>query len=110
MQEIEHAIHVLENNIAKINTVSEWGDHLGFSSHKYFSRQFRKHFGQRPKQIIVEKKLEMVKSRFAEFPDKINYAIAREIGLCDEPAFYKFIKRHTGKSPSEFKRECEKGV
>ena len=109
MSEIENAIDVLENNISSINTVSEWSNHVGFNSERYFSRQFRNHFGSRPKEVITQIKLDKIRECMARFPDQILYCTAKDLGFADDQALYKFIKRHTGKSPTEFKREGEKG-
>lgn len=110
MQEIDDALNVLEENITDISTVTEWSQLLGFNSDRYFSRVFRNHFGERPKEVITKVKIEKIKECIAKSPDDIFYCIAKELGFIDDQALYKFTKRHLGMSPTELRKECEKGV
>lgn len=110
MENIAKALAVLEKDIAVIHTVSEWAERMGYNSTDYFSRKVRNYYGVRPKEIMVEKKLEKIRACFREDPDKINFCIARELGFIDNNSLYKFVKRHTGKSITSLKRECEKRV
>lgn len=110
MSNIEQAIAVLEEHIVVIQTVPEWAERMGFDSPRYFSRKIRDAHGKRPKEIIVEKKLQKIKACLAQTKDEILFCTARDLGFANDNALYKFVKRHTGKSPTELKRECEKGV
>lgn len=109
MKEISHAIEILEEDINSIFTVDEWAARMHFSSEKYFSRVFRNHFGVRPKKVITEKKLLKIKQCFSEEPYEIFYCSAKKLGFADDQALYRFVKRHTGKSLTQMKRECKKG-
>lgn len=42
------------------------------------------------------------------YPEEKNYSIAIEFGLANEKAFYKFLKRHTGLTPTDFKKKLTK--
>lgn len=107
---IEKALEVLEEHITEISTVSEWADKVGYSSTNYFSRSFLKQFNVRPKEVLVQKRIEKVKECIAESPEDIFFCIAQKVGFVDHNALYKFVNRHMGKSLQELKRECEKGV
>jgi AraC-like DNA-binding protein len=106
----ERALGYLKQNISQINTVKEWATHFGYESEKYFSRQIRDLTGKRPKAIIIQVKLECIMECLQEPKDEILYCIARDLGFANDTALYKFVKRHTGKSPTELKRECEKRI
>lgn len=108
--EIHRSVRVLEKNITRIQTVGEWAEEMGYASVSYFSRKFRNHYGVRPKQILVRKKLDKVKQCMNESPGDIYFSIARKAGFIDNNALYKFIKLHTGKSVTEFKREYRNRV
>src|SRR5690554_364273 len=110
MRKIEHAVLVLEENLATISSVSEWAEHLSYSSEKYFSRVFRDHYGKRPSLVLQQVKLKGIREYMANNPDDIFYSVARELGFANDQALYKFVKRHTGKSLTELKKECQKGV
>ncbi len=110
VKKIEKAVKVLEKNIASICTVEEWAERMGYNSTDYFSRKIRNYYGVRPKELIVEKKLDKIRACLRQNPDKIYFCIARDLGFADNDSLYKFVKRHTGKSITGLKRESEKGV
>ncbi|MBO6801566.1 MAG: AraC family transcriptional regulator, partial [Balneola sp.] len=71
-------------------------------------------FNKSPYQLIVEKKLEIITEKLEGSTDEILFSIALDVGFVDNNALYKFVKRHTGKTPTELrkgrvKRESEKG-
>ncbi len=110
MNRIEKAVDILGQHITEVATVSEWADIMGYDSPKYFSRLIRNHYGKRPKELIVQVKLRKIKECFARESDEILFCMARDLGFVDNNALYKFINRHTGKTPTQLKRECKKGV
>lgn len=100
---ITKALQVANSKITEIYTVQEWADEMGFSSYKYFSHVFRNHFGIRPKEMLNQLRLDLFFKLIAEEPKMSNYEIAISMGLKDDKALNKFIKRHTGKAPSVWK-------
>lgn len=100
---IKKAVKIAEGKVGEIYTVQEWAEEMDYSSSKYFSRLFRNHFGERPKSILIRIRVERFFQLLDEKPSISSYEIAQEIGLSDEIALNKFIKRHTGKPPSEWK-------
>ena len=100
---MQQAILILEQHISTIKTVSEWADKMGYKSERYFSRKIRNYFGKRPKELIVEMKITKIHECISHSPDDMYYSIAKKFGFEDDNAFYKFVKRHTGKSPTELK-------
>lgn len=108
MYDIERALKILQANISTIRTVSQWASRVGYKNQKKFSRDFRKAFGIRPKQKLVEVRLQKFKKCLRSDSTKINYSIAKEVGLGDEFALYKFLKRHTDLSPTEWRKRIVK--
>ncbi len=108
VEKVEKALAVLEENIAFICTVEEWAERMGYDSAKYFSRLFRNHYAVRPKEVLVDRKLQRFREFVESSPHAIHYEIANELGFRDEASLYKFVKRHTGKSPSEWKKQIGK--
>ena len=106
---IEQAITVLDENITSICTVKEWAELMGVKSEKYFTRKIRATFRMSPYKMIVEKKLEVITQKLQNSSDEILFSIALDLGFADNNALYKFVKRHTGKSPTELKWESEMG-
>jgi AraC-like DNA-binding protein len=103
----ERAERTLKDHIAEIQTVNQWAVHMGYESVEYFSRKIRNVYGRRPKEILIDVKLQCIEDRLRKSGDEILYCIAREVGFDHDTAMYKFIKRHTGKTPSQLKRESE---
>ena len=78
------------------------------------AREFRKHFGVRPSEVFIEIKVEIILKYMAAYPEEKNYCICLEFGFANEKALYKFLKRHTQKTPTKLrkgikKRDNEKG-
>lgn len=107
-KELQDAEKVAAAHITEIYTVQEWAGAMGFSCSKKFSRAFRNHFGVRPKSRLIELRVKKFLELIEENPETGSYEIAVEIGLRDEIALSKFIKRHTGKSPSIWKNGKKK--
>jgi len=101
---IKKAVKIAQGKVGEIYNVQEWADEMEYSSSKYFSRKFRNHFGERPKSILIRIRIERFFDMLSNNPNISSYEIAKEIGLRDEIALNKFINRHTGKSPSEWKK------
>jgi len=110
MKEIEQAKDILERKIDHIQTVSDWAEFMNIESKKYFSRIIRNYYGKRPKKIIVEIKLQKIRNVFTTMDKEIFFAVAKTLGFKSDIALYKFVKRHTGKTLKELRKECKKGV
>ncbi len=106
---IELAITIAENNIKEIRRVEDWANQLGYVSSNFFSRIFRNHFGESPKAKLTELRLNRFFKIIEERPRITCYILALEVGLKDEVVLNKFIKRHTGKSPTHWKTGNENG-
>ncbi|MBD3615528.1 MAG: AraC family transcriptional regulator [Gracilimonas sp.] len=102
-QPMENALQIARENIKEIRTVTEWAEEMNYNSSKYFSRRFRNHYQARPKLKLIEFRLEKFCELIKEKSEISCYEIAFELGLKDDIALNKFIKRHTGKPPREWK-------
>lgn len=101
---VESAVKIVKENMAEICTVQEWASEMKFNCPKYFSRTFRNHYMKRPKEKLIQLKMEKFFELIKEEPEISCYEIALEIGLRDEIALNRFIKRHTGKPPTKWKK------
>tara|TARA_R110001599_G_scaffold84130_2_gene226611 strand:- start:6454 stop:6771 length:318 start_codon:yes stop_codon:yes gene_type:complete len=104
MENLENAHSLLEENITSLTTVTEWGKVCGFDCRKKFSRAYREYFGLRPKETLYEIRIQKIKEYMKTFPNEINYCVAVEFGFTNEQGLYKFIKRHTGLSPTQLRK------
>ncbi len=110
MSNIETAITVLEEQIKEILTVCEWATKTGFDSTKYFSRKIRDFYGRRPKKIIIEKKLELIEKVLSQSGNETFQWVAGETGFENDNALGQFVNRHTDKSLTQLKTECQNRV
>lgn len=85
--------------------MEEWAEWMKYDSSSYFSRKFRNYWGELPSKVIVRKKIMFIKKIIKETPSQLNYCIAQEFGLPDDVALCRYIKRHTGKTITDFKNE-----
>ncbi len=95
---------ILNQNLDSIRTIEEWALKLDINT-KLFSRMYLKHFGITCKKAMVHIRIQKACELLKYSNDLKCYEIALLIGLSDEYALYKYLKRHTGKSPSYFKKK-----
>jgi len=95
-------IEILEDNIKSTLTVYQWSIHCKYDCPKKFSRDFKKFFGISPKSILIEKRLLFIKRYLKLNKEDIFYSSALELGFENDQALYKFVKRHTDKSLTDF--------
>lgn len=108
MHNIENAVVILEENITTIRTVTEWAEKVGYTDRKKFSRAFRNQFGYRPKEALQETRIMKIQEYFKNYPEEKNYCIAVEFGFADDQGLNKFLKRHTGLTPTEWRKRLVK--
>jgi len=92
----------LREKIAKISTVEEWAEELGYDT-KTFARKYRNKFGSRPKAVIIQTKLDLAVDLLHNNPEMSCYDVARAIGKEDEKALNYFFYTHLKKSPRSHK-------
>lgn len=73
MRNIEESVDILGQHITDIATVSEWAEKMGYTTSKYFSKVFLIHYGVRPKEVLIKKKLEKVKASLDEGENDIYF-------------------------------------
>lgn len=98
-QPIEMALRIARENLKEIRTVTEWAEKMGYENPKYFSREFRNYFGNRPLRILnllrSIKSIELLKTT-----DKTVFEISYfKVSIGDEKRFCQFLRYHTGYSP-----------
>lgn len=100
---IEQAEQIARNNLKEIRTVTEWAEEMGYECPKYFSRNFKRHFGIPPKPKLVEFRIEKFYEIVNENPHVSCFEIGFELGIGDEKDLNRYIKKHTGRPPTEWK-------
>ncbi|MEO9886557.1 MAG: hypothetical protein ABJR05_02915 [Balneola sp.] len=108
MYDIKKAGTILEENISSIGNITQWAMAVGYEKTSKFSWEFRKHFGVRPSEVFIEIKVENILKYMATFPEEKNYCISLEFGFANEKALYKFLKRHTQKTPTQLRKGIAK--
>ena len=105
MQPIEKAVQIASENLKAIRTVSEWAEYMGYAHTKKFSRLFKRNYGMPPKAKLVELRIEKFKEIINDDPHTSCFEIGFELGVGDEKDLNRYIKKHTGKPPTEWKNE-----
>ncbi len=108
MHSIDKAPNILEENIGSIHNITEWAYKMGYKKLSRFSWEFRDCHGIRPSEIFIEKRVKCVIDYMKEHPKLKNYCICKEFGFANEKALYKFLKRHTGQSPTQLRKGITK--
>ncbi|MBQ8525134.1 MAG: AraC family transcriptional regulator [Clostridia bacterium] len=72
-------------------------------SKAYAIRSFKKKYNITPYNYILLRKIEMAKNLLINTTTSIN-EISDYLGMCDSHYFSKYFKKHTGVSPSEYRR------
>lgn len=77
--------------------------HLRFVSKFHLLRLFKKHYGQTPRQYLIDKRIEKSKERLKNGISVTETCFA--VGFESVGSFSTLFKAKTGKSPSEFQKE-----
>lgn len=102
---IRKATDVLVKNLPEIRSVEEWAEAVGYRNAANFSREFRNHFGKRPKVVMVDVRLQKAINLLRENPEISCYEVARAIGKKDEKALHRYFITHTHKPPSVYRQK-----
>lgn len=109
MIDIEKANLILLQNIKEINSVKIWSEYLEFKNSRVFSNEYRKYFKKRPFDYLINIRVKYIIDFIKNNPSEKMFTIALEFNLSDEGTLYKFLKRHTGKSPTYFLSDIQIG-
>ncbi|MCH8558372.1 MAG: helix-turn-helix domain-containing protein [Balneolia bacterium] len=101
---VSRAKEVLLENMRTINSAFEWSLLMNWSCLTRFSRRFRKVHGKRPSQMLIETKIEKAIKLLQRRHELSCFEIAELIGKTDDKALNKFLKHHTGKAPSWYRK------
>lgn len=105
---IEASITILQENINEIPTVLAWAELMGYSR-SYFSTSFTKSFGEPPSKCLCRIRYTQLKKVIRRYPYETSRAIATRLGLRDEQALYKFLKRNYDTNFTEVRNKLIKG-
>jgi len=100
---MKQALQVARGNLKEIRTVTEWAEKMGYECPKYFSRRFKKYYTVSPKPKLVELRIEKFHQFIKENTALSCFEIGLELGIGDEKDLNRYIKKFTGKPPTEWK-------
>ena len=105
---LEDAIGVLQSNLKEITNVTDWAVFVGYSR-SHFSSSFTECFGETPMECLCRVRYKRLHKLILRYPYKTSRAIAREVGLRDEQAMYKFLNRHYDTNFTEVRNKLLNG-
>ena len=101
----------LSSNLGRPLSLQELCHQFGISQ-TYMRRIFRKYSGGSFSQHLTELRMDRARELFRENPESFIKDVAALVGYEDQFYFSRIFRTYTGKSPSEYLRECalEKGL
>lgn len=93
---------LVEKHFKEMHQVKNYA-HLLYKSPKTLSNLFSKHIGKSPL-VVINERIILEAKRLLLYSNKSTDEIGRELGYKDSGHFSKFFKKHTGSSPSSFKK------
>ena len=102
-REIRKLVEWLENNIDKPITSDQMAGRIGLSSGQ-FRQQFKDQIGSTPMQFFLQLRMDACKRLLLESDAGIK-SVAQAVGFSDLPHFYRNFKKHTRKTPDQFRHD-----
>lgn len=102
----KNALIYLKNNFTKKISVDEIAKSENIDR-RYMSRLFKTYAGRSPQEMLIKMRIEASKSMLTQTTYSVG-KIASSIGYDDVLQFSRIFKKHTGMSPSEFRKKTNK--
>ncbi|OJJ20952.1 hypothetical protein BKI52_10255 [marine bacterium AO1-C] len=100
---IDRILQYIRSNIAfpQLLKKQEIAKRFNISEH-YLYEYFKKHLHTTPQEFIIETRLHVIQEKLRQ--SSLSFTeISHELGFKDSSHFNKFVKQHTGKSPSKLR-------
>jgi len=102
-QTFEEVTSLWLEELGKSGTVSDLANRLNMSL-PTFSRQFKKHYDQSPKELIHQLRMQRAKEWMIAHPDWTIAEIAERVAINDEFYFSRLFKKREGVSPRQYRK------
>lgn len=99
---VKKAVSLLRKEIETISSVQKWAEEAGVSR-RWLCKAMKKVYGHPPKVIIRKIRYEMILDCMDEDPEISGYCLAKEVGMSDEKALYKFLSVHFDSSLTQLR-------
>lgn len=96
--------HLEDENLSIVSVAT----HVYLNS-VYFGRVFKNTFHMTFKQYLLQRRMERAKELLEHGAESVG-AVCEQVGISNQSYFSHLFKEYTGKLPSEYKREFEKGL
>jgi len=104
---VNKVIEIIDKHIGNQNMSLHWvANEMLYMNADYLGKLFKKETGEKFSHYITKKRIEMAKQLIERENDVKVFEIADKIGYGDNPQYFSQVfKKHTGFTPSEYKRE-----
>lgn len=104
---VRKAIKILTENVESIPDVQSWAREAGVSR-RWLCNSMKKVYGKPPKVFLRNTRYKLLIKYLEDNPELSGYFLAREVGLSDEKALYKFLSRHYSTTLTQLRNEIIK--
>lgn len=95
-------LHIASPQLLKKSTLAH---HFNVSAH-YIGEYFKKHVDITLQEFIIETRLSIITEKLKQ--SHLSFAeVSHELGFKDSSHFNKFVKKHTGQNPSQFRNSLK---
>lgn len=101
---VRKAVELLKDEIQSIPDVQTWAEEAGVSK-RWLCKAMKKEHGTSPKVLLRKRRYIVLVKCLTQDPELTGYCIAREVGLSDEKALYKFLSSHYDTTLTQLREE-----
>ncbi|SNZ10588.1 two component transcriptional regulator, AraC family [Terribacillus aidingensis] len=99
---VERAKVFIQNHLQDSITIEQVAGHV-YMNPTYFCAYFKKHTNETVLHYVTKQRLELAKQLLEDTDEKVA-EVSEAVGYQDQKYFTKIFKKHTGFSPSEYRR------
>ncbi len=97
------SVRLVENNLSFTLPLKTLASEANYSEY-HFCRVFKRHMGMSPKKFVTFRRIERAKELLIASGDMNISMVALEVGFNDVSGFTKSFKKHTGATPTSFRK------
>ena len=102
-------VSILEKDLSHIPDVQTWAERARISR-SILNRVIKRHYGISPKRMLRRYRYRLIAEMIKKDPQITSYAAARNAGLRDEKALYKFLDSYYETTFTQMKKDVLRSI